>query len=494
MRPSLAATGPSTSDYFSSNPHNMKIIQLEDRTIHIVRSHEEVEHLKRTKSGGFDWHLHGSPEHVESLKQAHDFHTRRASELRKKHPDTYDEVHRIRDDLDALSRELEKLTSKPVELEANFGKFGYSAHIRTHDADDGPETPNEKVKIDDDGIGKKGAETNTLASASSRKKKSTTMKLYKKPVLRQYFHQGLLYRAKDSEEVASFELFVDLLYVGIIAVNGDKATEDPTGNGFLRFCVTFIPSWKIWSDVGTLISQFATDDILQRIGILFILACLVGYTTNIVSAFETTYSQLIAFYLAARLFVGLSQFLMGCVLPHVRPVMTLNAATVLIPVAFWIGSVHLEEPKKEILIWLAIVWDLFGNVISIFLIRGSMVISKEFNQKMLRVFAYYPAVNIEHKTERTGAFVTLVFGYSIVSVIYQNQARFGLNTFFGKAILSLIQAFCFNWMYFDIDGSYHHLHAIRRHAISSTVWLTAHLPFIMAFTLSGAALSRLSEE
>lgn len=46
-------------------------------------------------------------------------------------------------------------------------------------------------------------------------------------------------------------------------------------------------------------------------------------------------------------------------------------------------------------------------------------------------------------------------------------------------------------MYFDIDGSYHHVHAIRRHAISSTVWTTAHLPFIMSFTLSGAALSRL---
>lgn len=68
---------------------------------------------------------------------------------------------------------------------------------------------------------------------------------------------------------------------------------------------------------------------------------------------------------------------------------------------------------------------------------------------MMRVFAYYPgsisrqkpytfgyvfidailaiAVNIEHKTERTGAFVSLVFGYSVVSLLYQNQASFGMN-------------------------------------------------------------------
>ncbi|KAG8903990.1 hypothetical protein FRC00_014337, partial [Tulasnella sp. 408] len=100
-------------------------------------------------------------------------------------------------------------------------------------------------------------------------------------------------------------------------------------------------------------------------------------------------------------------------------------------------------------------------------------------------------MNIEHKTERTGAFVSLVFGYSVVSLLYQNSASFGMNAFFGKAILSLIQAYCFNWIYFDVDGSFHHVHAIRRHAISASLWINAHLPFIMGFTISGAALSRL---
>ncbi len=35
-------------------------------------------------------------------------------------------------------------------------------------------------------------------------------------------------------------------------------------------------SWKIWSDVMQLISWFETDDILQRIEILFLIACLLG--------------------------------------------------------------------------------------------------------------------------------------------------------------------------------------------------------------------------
>ena len=51
------------------------------------------------------------------------------------------------------------------------------------------------------------------------------------------------------------------------------------------------------------------------------------------------------------------------------------------------------------------------------------------------------------------AFVTLVFGYTVVAILYQSTTN-GIDTFFGKAILGLIQAFCFDWIYFEIDGIY----------------------------------------
>ena len=49
---------------------------------------------------------------------------------------------------------------------------------------------------------------------------------------------------------------MDLLYVGIIAVIGDNAAGDPTGFGLLRFAVTFILGWKMWSDLTLAISWF----------------------------------------------------------------------------------------------------------------------------------------------------------------------------------------------------------------------------------------------
>jgi low temperature requirement protein LtrA len=99
--------------------------------------------------------------------------------------------------------------------------------------------------------------------------------------VRQYFHKGLLWRASNSTEVASFELFVDLLYVGILAINGDHAAENSTGYELLRYSITFIMSWKIWSDLALIISWFETDDIVQRLSVLFIMACLLGYVEHL---------------------------------------------------------------------------------------------------------------------------------------------------------------------------------------------------------------------
>jgi low temperature requirement protein LtrA len=103
---------------------------------------------------------------------------------------------------------------------------------------------------------------------------------------------------------------------------------------------------------------------------------------------------------------------------------------------------------------------------AIFFIKISKKLSPRLGAWTDRVFEFYPAVNIEHKVERTNAFVTLVFGYSVVAIIYQSSSSYGLNAFFGKAVLGLLQAFCFNWIYFELDGSDLFSHAIRRNVTS----------------------------
>lgn len=126
------------------------------------------------------------------------------------------------------------------------------------------------------------------------------------------------------------------------------------------------------------------------------------------------------------------------------------------------ASIHIEMPSRLAAIWIALLFDFIGPVLLILFIRTCRHASESLRVWMDKSFKFYPASNIEHSTERTKAFVTLVLGYSVVAIIYQSASSFGINAFFGKATLGLIQAFCVNWLYFELHGADLFVHAIRR--------------------------------
>ncbi|RMZ78266.1 hypothetical protein DV737_g3985, partial [Chaetothyriales sp. CBS 132003] len=293
----------------------------------------------------FDIVLHGSPEHIDTVRDIHAHHEGQQHQLKEEHPDVFDKFEKLRNELDVLDTEIHMLTDHSVALDASFDKFGYSAHLRTRE----------------------DSETSSLhGEHSSAKRKhldrtARPIKFFRRPQVRQYFHKGLLWRSPEAGEVASFELFLDLVYVGVIDIVGEKAVEQPDGLSLLHFVIIFSIGWKIWSDMTNVINWFDIDDIFQRLSVIFYLVCLFGYTTNVFYMFEEdepTYTSAIAFYIAQRIFVG-SWYLM------------------------------------------------------------------------------------------------------------------------------------FNWIYFEIDAYNVHVHAIRRHWLSSVAWMMAHLPFIMSYVLAAATLSQL---
>jgi low temperature requirement protein LtrA len=182
--------------------------------------------------------------------------------------------------------------------------------------------------------------------------------------------------------------------------------------------------------------------------------------------FDQTYSQLVAFYLTARFFIAFYYGFISFVIPMVRGMMISQVIAIVIPSAIWIASIYVDMPNRLAMIWVALFLDLFASTVVVFFVRGSHKFSSRLAAWVEKVFEFYPAVNIEHKSERTNAFVTLIFGYSVVALLYQNAASFGINAFFGKAVLGLIQAFCLNTIYFEIDGDSLFQHAIRRNVIS----------------------------
>jgi low temperature requirement protein LtrA len=343
-----------------------------------------------------------------------------------------------------------------VQLDASFSKYGYSAHLRTKEDFSPTDTPNSSSS----------SSTFEKETWHADRTHGSSMRLYQKPIVRQYFHKGLLWRAKEAQEVASYELFIDLFYVGIIAITGDSAAEHPTAQSLLRFAITFIMGWKFWTDIGTLVSWFDSDDVVRRCEVLFLLTCLLGFTTNMAEAWSTTWAPLVGFYLAARLFVTACWVWYAWAIPMVRGCMVGNALLSLIPAALWMGSVSVPEPERQALIWTAILFDLFGQSAMVLVQRPGSPLARFVPEAWKRSLEFFPATNIEHRIERTNAFVTLVFGSCVLGLLYQSSVEMGINAFFGKAVLGLVQAFVFNWLYFEIDSFNLHTHAIRRHVLS----------------------------
>lgn len=276
--------------------------------------------------------------------------------------------------------------------------------------------------------------------------------------------------------------------------------EEPTGHELLRFAITFIMSWKIWTEITYALSWFESDDVLTKCEVLFQLACLLGYdlpsistsarthanparsfTTNMISSFNedpahNTYVQLVGFYLATRYVIALHFAINYFLLPMVRGFMLASCVQVVVPTALWIGSIYVEMPNRLALIWIAIVLDMWGQIFYMapvqYTLRQKADTDTPFTRAVRGLFDYMPAVNIEHRVERTNAFVSLVLGYSVVGILFQSNGGYNINAFLGKAILGLCQAFFFNWIYFDVDGNGIDLHAIRRSAPASMYFLS----------------------
>lgn len=68
-------------------------------------------------------------------------------------------------------------------------------------------------------------------------------------VIRQWVLQEKLYREIDDRTPSQFELFFDLVMVGLIHHLADGASEAATGLNVAKFVLVFYPAWSIWTDV-----------------------------------------------------------------------------------------------------------------------------------------------------------------------------------------------------------------------------------------------------
>jgi hypothetical protein len=67
---------------------------------------------------------------ISALRESHAHHDEAREQLRLQYGPDFDRFEKIVRELDHLNKELHLVSEHAVQLDANFEKFGYSAHLR----------------------------------------------------------------------------------------------------------------------------------------------------------------------------------------------------------------------------------------------------------------------------------------------------------------------------------------------------------------------------
>lgn len=134
--------------------------------------------------------VHGSDEHRQFVRQSKTHHETRRAQLRDRlGPDAVDELDNACAQLEALETQLRRIEAAAEEnagrLNPNFSKFGFHGKLRTF-------TDEEEVDGEDGMVSSSRASSYSVGT-EGKDDGADTMKLFKRPVIKQYFHRGLLW-------------------------------------------------------------------------------------------------------------------------------------------------------------------------------------------------------------------------------------------------------------------------------------------------------------
>ncbi|KAF9248595.1 hypothetical protein DTO013E5_6377 [Penicillium roqueforti] len=279
-----------------------------------------------------------------------------------------------------------------------------------------------------------------MSASTPEEPQSNPRFLFHQPRALQWFEDGKLMRRQDGERQAGrFELFLDLLYVAILSNFADTLAEDISGAKLVKYILILAPSWNVWSDLRELMNAFYTDDLLQRILILWVMAVLVVYGNNapLVDEEIGAMRSAVGSYMVARISCNLAHVFYSFASYHHRPQqrlwVVLSSLSLCIYIPLYFESVSIRGKIAAAAVAISVetmVWILCYS---------------PAGKKLLRV-RWSTAVDIAHEIDRFSAFYIIALGEFLYLIIVGSYAAVGLNKRLLRAVWTLVIAFCLNWL------------------------------------------------
>lgn len=296
-----------------------------------------------------------------------------------------------------------------------------------------------------------------------------------KPHALNYFKDGVLYRTKGERTSGKTELFLDLLYVGIVANLAGDATEHASASSFLKYVLLFIPTWTVWADIKDFMNYYYTEDLSQKLYLLWILVLLVIYDNNCIHVLESREAAALTVvpYILCRVSLAVSLVVYSLWIPEHRVQMRAHAISIFVCVCVYIPIIFILTRAK---IGVAFAAMFLENVCF------SIIYHPWFKQKLNLTTG--TALNIEHEVERFGAFFIIAIGEFLYKTVAEDPIGAGLHSKLGRGVCCLIISYTFLWLYFNGGTSVRATHPLRRKGETAILWIYGHLPLIAGLILA----------
>lgn len=273
------------------------------------------------------------------------------------------------------------------------------------------------------------------------------------------------------KQLSRLDLFVDLVWVGIIAnlshTFGEQAFSDSgtgIGSALLEFMLLFLPIWRLWDQLRSFGSNFYNDDAIQRQFICWILVLAVLYGINAPYAFKpheekNSLMLLITVYLVARGSFVAAHGIQCIFMPFLRRQFLVIFCGTLISAGLWIPAIWVGYPAKISLLVLA-------NAIEY---PADILIASPVGERLL-TGGWKKAIHFNHYIERHEGFFIIILGEGVLRLVDGSPSGMGLNGTAGTVMIVLLMYYMIHYLYFNGDQAKEFVHALRRTWWRGMLW------------------------
>ena len=267
-----------------------------------------------------------------------------------------------------------------------------------------------------------------------------------------------------------FELFIDLIWVGIISNLAEHFSDQSfgtdsrlsAGDAFLEFIVLFVIAWRIWKDLQEFMGKYHTNDLIERLVVVWILVLATMYGNNAPYLFDKGEGSNVAIviFLVVQASFTVVESAYSVFLPSLRRQVAFRVLFQGLTLALWIPAIFATYYLKAGLAYAAIFME---YLVAAFMDTplAERLIKKKRPENL----------DLDHWVERIQDFYIIILGEGVMSLIKGSPLGHGITDQAGTGVLALLAYYVLSGFYFNGDQSRRYVHAVRRSWWRKMLWL-----------------------